>query len=52
MFNVEEFIDDVDVKAFLLFQVALVVLISLEEFSITIEVVSSAGQLVDPIVGI
>jgi hypothetical protein len=52
MFNVEEFIDDMDVKAFLLFQVALVVVINLEEFSIMIKMVSSVSQSVDPTVGI
>lgn len=52
MFNVEEFIDDMDVKTFLLFQVALVIVISLEEFSIMIEMVSSVSQSIDPIVGI
>jgi hypothetical protein len=52
MFNVEEFIDDMDVKAFLLFQVALVVVINLEDFSIMIEMVSNVNQSVDPTIGI
>jgi len=52
MFNVEEFIDDMDVKAFLLFQVPLVVTVSLKKFSTMIEMVSNTSQLVDPTVGI
>jgi hypothetical protein len=41
-----------DDKAFLLFQIALVVGVSLKDFSTTIKMVSNANQLVDPIVGI
>jgi hypothetical protein len=52
IFNVEEFIDEMDAKAFLLFQIALVVGVSLKDFSTTIKMVSNANQLVDPIVGI
>jgi hypothetical protein len=47
MFNVEEFIDDMDTKDFLLFQVALVVVASLEELSIMIKMVSNVSQSVD-----
>jgi hypothetical protein len=46
MFNVEEFIDNMDANAFMLFQVVL------QGVFITIEMVSDASQLIDPIVGI
>jgi hypothetical protein len=42
-FNVDKFIDDMDPQVFMLFQVALVVEASLEEFFIAIELVPNVN---------